>query len=104
MQSRRRSTTRPKPFGRTERQGVSRFKPKGYENYLTIAELAEEVGKTTSWIKQLERRDRMPVPVRVSLGELSVRLYSPEMVEEVKAIFGTHKMGRPRQEVEDAEL
>lgn len=98
MPSRRRSTTRPKPFGRSERQGVSRFKPNGYEHYLTISELATEVGREISWIKQLERKDRLPAPNRVKVGKLSVRLYSPEMVDEIKAIFATHRPGPQREE------
>ena len=103
MPSRRRSMTRQKPYGLTERQGVSRFKPKGYEHYLTIAELSKEVGRETSWIKQLERKDRLPAPNRVKVGKLSVRLYSPEMVEEIKAIFATHKPGPQAREEDDNE-
>lgn len=101
MPSRRR-LTRPKPYGQSEAKGVSRFKPKGYEHYLTISELSKEVDRETSWIKQLERQDRLPAPIRVKVGKLSVRLYSPEMVEEIKAIFATHRPGPvPREEDDD---
>ena len=93
MPSRRRSQTKRKPYGQTERQGVSRFKPEGYEHYLTISELAKEVDREPSWIKQLERKDRLPAPQRVKVGLLSVRLYAPEMVDEIKAIFATHRPG-----------
>lgn len=101
MPSRRRSTTRPKPYGQSEAKGVSRFKPEGYEHYLTISELALEVDREVSWIKQLERKDRLPAPTRVKVGKLSVRLYSPEMVDEIKAIFATHRPGPQREEADD---
>jgi len=108
MQSRRRSIrkrskTKVKAYGLTERQGVVRFKPKGYEDYLTISELANVVDREVSWIKQLERRDRLPLPNRVKVGQLSVRLYSPEMVEEILAIFATHRPGPVPREEDDNE-
>lgn len=74
----------------------SKWKPKGFENYLTINELCQVVNRTRSRIQQLERQGRILAPIRVKIGRLSVRLYSPEDVEQLKHHFATVKSGRPR--------
>lgn len=90
-----RSTNARKPVN-------DRFKPEGFEHYLTIAELAKVVKRNVSWIKQLERADRIPEATRVKVGLLSVRLYSPEQVQEIESIFATFKPGPKRKEDDNA--
>lgn len=68
----------------------ARLKPKGMENYLTINELAELVGKHRSRIQQLEKKGTIPSPVRVTTGGQAVRLYSPRDVKKVQAWFKEH--------------
>ncbi len=49
---------------------------------LRIAGAAAEVGVSPSWLRQLEAARRIPPPLRTIDGQ---RLYSPEMVETIKA-------------------
>lgn len=65
----------------------SRWKPRGYETYLTRGELCAIVGRDRSRILQLERAGKIPSPIRVSIGKHRVRLYSPGDVAKVKAHF-----------------
>jgi len=75
-------------------RSVDHFKPRRYQNHLTITELANEVGRTISWLRLLERDGRIPKAARVQRGELSIRLWSPEQVEEIRDIIATHRPGR----------
>jgi hypothetical protein len=75
---------------------VANWKPVKFQHYLTIGEVSRILKKDPSWIKKLERDDRLPIPVRVQRGELEVRLYSPEQVEEMREIFRRMKPGRPK--------
>ena len=75
---------------------MSHVKPEGYENYVTITELSRIVERDISWLRRLERADRIPVAYRVKVGELSVRLWSPEQVDEIKHVLSTMRVGRPR--------
>jgi len=74
---------------------VSYMKPSKFRNYLTLTELAVEVGKDTSWIRKLEAAGRIPIPRRVQRGEILVRLYSPAQVEEIRDILSRMQRGRP---------
>jgi hypothetical protein len=76
----------------------NRWKPPGFEHYLTITEAGLQLGKDPRWIKRLDTLGRMPEAKRVQRGLISIRLYSPDQVEEMREIFKTHKPGRkPRK-------
>lgn len=78
------------------RRSPNYFKPARFRHYLTIKELALAIGKDPSWIRKLERDPKrgFPQAVRVQRGELQVRLYSPEIVKEIKIYFENTKQGR----------
>lgn len=69
------------------RDDPARWKPPTMRNFLTIGELADAVERTTNRIRTLEREGVLPKPVRVKVGRLRVRLYSPQEVRQVKAHF-----------------
>ena len=71
------------------------IKPEGYGDYLTITELSREVNRDISWLRRLERADRIPVAYRIKVGSLSVRLWSPEQVNEIKEVLSQMRVGRP---------
>jgi hypothetical protein len=73
---------------------MSYFKPAKFQDYVTVAELSKIVGKDITWIRKLDRQGRLPHASRVQCGELQVRLWSPEQVEEIEEIFATMKIGR----------
>ena len=77
---------------------VTFMKPKGHENWLTITELSVKVGKDISWLRKLERENRIPKAKRFKHGELNVRLWSPVQVDEIEQILSTLKRGRPRKD------
>ncbi len=81
---------------RINARDMSHVKPPGYENYVTITECARIVERDISWLRRLERAGRIPVAHRVTVGELQVRLWSPEQVDEIKEILSTMRVGRPR--------
>jgi hypothetical protein len=74
------------------------FKPARFQGHATITELSRIVNKEVSWLRQLERDDRIPRAARVKRGKLEIRLWSPDQVEEVKAIIGNMRVGRPPAE------
>jgi len=78
------------------RRDTSYLKPKKFQDYLTLSELAEKVQRDPSWIRLLEKEDRIPKAVRVKRGQISIRLWSPAQVEECERIIATHRPGRPR--------
>jgi len=97
--SKNKRTGRPSFDGRLNgMKDVTYFKPKQHKDYLTITELAYFVGVDTSWIKVLEKTQRIPKAHRIKRGQLQIRLWSPEQAEEVKRIISTHRPGRPKQE------
>lgn len=69
------------------RRDVSFWKPKLYKHYLTLSELAVEVERDPSWIRELEKQGRIPRPARINRGTLKIRLYSPDEVEDIRAIL-----------------
>ena len=82
---------------RLKMRDVDFMKPERYKDYLTITELSREVNRDTSWIKHLEREDRIPQAKRVKVGSLSVRLWSPAQVEEIRAILSQMRPGRQKK-------
>lgn len=75
---------------------AAHLKPTRFKDYLTLGELGREVDKDTSWLRKLERKDRIPKPIRHEIGGISIRLYSPAKVREIKQILSTLKRGRPK--------
>ena len=75
----------------------SRWKPAGFKKHKTIQEVATLVQRSTDRIKQLEKLGRLPKPIRVKVGRLKVRLYSPEEVKVIKVHFKNAKPGNPNQ-------
>jgi len=76
----------------------SRWKPEGFENYLTLAELCRVVKRDPSRVRRAEQRAKrgeivFPSPIRVKIGKLRVRLYSPEEVKQVKEWFRNARPG-----------
>ncbi len=74
---------------------LSYMKPKKFRNHYTLSELSAFVGKDPRWLRRLEDAGRIPKPVRVDMGELRIRLWSPAQAEEVLRIIKTHRVGRP---------
>lgn len=80
---------------RLRMRDVSYLKPKGFQNHVTITELERIIDRDVSWIRKLERAGRIPTATRRQVGVLSVRLWSPAQVEEIKLIVSKIKRGRP---------
>jgi hypothetical protein len=80
------------------RRDVAYLKPKRFQHYLTLAEMAEHCERDPSWIRWLEAEGRIPRAQRVKRGKIMVRLWSPEQADEIKAIIATHHPGRPRND------
>ena len=80
---------------KVRRRALGFMKPKGYESFLTITEVSREVDRDISWIRRLERDNRIPVAHRVKIGSLMVRLWSPEQVTEIKEVLSRMQVGRP---------
>lgn len=77
------------------RRNVDYLKPPKFKNFLTLAELCQEVNRDPSWIRELERKGKIPAASRVPRGKLSIRLWSPAQVTEIKEILSTMRPGRP---------
>jgi hypothetical protein len=77
-----------------QRDNASRWKPEGFESYLTISELCRIVNRDRSRILQLENEGVIPSPIRVKVGRLKVRLYSPAEVRTIEEWFRHAKPGR----------
>lgn len=76
---------------------VGFLKPKGYEKHLTITEVSQRVDRDISWLRRLERNNKIPKAHRVKHGSLSVRLWSPTQVKEIEKVLKNAKPGRPRK-------
>jgi hypothetical protein len=74
---------------------VSFFKPEKFKDYLTLAETSRAVNRDPSWIRKLEREGKIPKAQRVQRGKISIRLWSPKQVEEIKNVLSTLRPGRP---------
>jgi len=88
-----------KPFSFLDSRDVSYMKPNRYQDHKTLGEVAREIGVDVSWLRKLERADRIPKATRVQRGSLSVRLWSPAQVEEIGEIISQHRPGRPPGEI-----
>jgi len=71
------------------------LKPDKFRDHLTILELSLYVGRSESWLKNLERKGKIPKAARVQQGQLAIRLWSPVQVKEIVAILAKQKVGRP---------
>ena len=71
------------------------MKPERYQYYFTLAEVSREVMRDPSWLRRLEKEDRIPQAHRVKFGSLLVRLWSPGQVDEIKQVISQMKRGRP---------
>lgn len=69
------------------RDNYDRWKPDELANHKTIQEVADIVKRSTDRIKQLEKKGVLPKPIRVKVGRLQVRLYSPSEVEKIEQHF-----------------
>ena len=74
------------------RDDPNRWKPEGMRDHLTLGELARLVERDRSRIIQLEKGGKIVSPVRVKVGRLMVRLYSPSDVREIVEHF--HRVAR----------
>lgn len=79
---------------RNSMRDVSWLKPEGFEDCMTITEVAREVNRDIAWIRRLERADRIPVAARV--GPNKTRLWTPAQVGEIRVILSKMRRGRPR--------
>lgn len=77
------------------KDNYDRFKPEGFEDHLTMAELCARVSRSRDRIEQLEKEGRIPVPIRAKVGRLKVRLYSPEQADMIEEHFRNAKPGNP---------
>lgn len=82
------------------RDKYDRWKPKGFEDYLTVNEVVTIIKRDRRRLTQLEKAGKLPRPVRVKVGRLQVRLYSPEEVKQIKAYFKNAKPGNPNNRKE----
>lgn len=77
------------------RRDLQYIKPAKFQDHYTITELSREVSRDPSWLKRLERDGRIPTAARVQFGELSIRLWSPNQVDEIIEIMSKMRVGRP---------
>jgi len=71
------------------------LKPEGFKDYLTMGELLAIVKRDRRRITKLESEGKIPSPIRVRVGRLSVRLYSQEEAATIVRYFENAKPGRP---------
>lgn len=81
---------------RLKMRDMAYMKPEGYEKFMTLTEVSRAVGRDTRWIRRLENENRIPKAYRVQAGELQVRLWSPEQVNEIREVLSNMRRGRPR--------
>lgn len=74
---------------------VSWMKPEGFKDYFTLKEVSLAVLRDPAWLRRLEAADRIPKAHRVKVGKLSVRLWSPRQVEEIRKVISQMRVGRP---------
>lgn len=77
------------------KDNYDRLKPEGFRSFLTVAEVCAIVNRDRRRLTQLEKKGRIPSPIRVKIGRLRVRLYSPEEVKEIQRYFENAKPGNP---------
>jgi hypothetical protein len=77
---------------------IAYLKPARFKDYLTLSEVARAVNRDPSWIRLLEGDRRIPKAHRIQRGQVSVRLWSPAQVEEIKKILSEMRVGRPAKD------
>jgi hypothetical protein len=77
------------------RDDYGRWKPDGLKDHFTMAELCARVGRDSSRIRQLEKSGQIAAPIRVQVGMLRVRLYSPKEVRKIEEHFKNARPGNP---------
>lgn len=77
------------------KRDTSYFKPGKFKSYFTIQEVCKAVDRHPTTILRLEKADKIPIAARIQRGQISVRLWSPAQVEEIKRVLLTLKPGRP---------
>jgi hypothetical protein len=82
-------------------RSVNHLKPPRFKNFFTLSELCDHLedegyAHDSKWIRRLEARGRIPKAMRVVRGKVSIRLWSPGQVEEIKEIIAQHRPGRPK--------
>jgi hypothetical protein len=83
----------PKVLGRD----VKYLKPTKFRDYFTISEVCREVDRHETLLRKLEREGKIPRAARVQKGKIEIRLWSPEQVVEIQAIFNARRPpGRPK--------
>lgn len=85
----------PRRYNGRLRRDPSYFKPEKYKHFKTRKEVAVLLGIDESWLTKGERNGLLPVPPRIKRGKLEIRLYSPEIIEEIRVIKSKQRMGRP---------
>lgn len=65
---------------------VRQLREKDQVNYRTTAEVAEELGVSTPWVRKIQRQGLLPpVPSKVTqLGKITIYLYTPDDVEIIR--------------------
>jgi len=76
-------------------RNVDYMKPSGFKDWFTLAEASRECSRDPSWLRKLESENRIPKAKRVKVKSLSVRLWSPQQIEEIKLILSGLRRGRP---------
>lgn len=71
----------------------SRWKPDNLKDHKTVQELADLVGRHRSRIYQLEKQGHIGAPIRVKVGMLQVRLYSPAECAKIQEHFKNVRPG-----------
>lgn len=77
------------------KDNYARWKPAGFKDHKTVAEVCAIVGRDRRRLTQLEKAGRIPAPIRVKVGRLRVRLYSKSEVRTIQRYFKAAKPGNP---------
>jgi predicted DNA-binding transcriptional regulator AlpA len=82
------------------RRDPSYFKPKKFKHYKTRKEVAVLLGVDESWLYKREKDGTIPSPARIKRGLLEIRLYSPEVIDEIAKIKAKIKPGPKKGKAE----
>ena len=80
---------------RRKMRDVNYLKPEKFQDWMTITEVARAVDRDISWIRKLEADGKIPPAKRVPRGQLSIRLWSPEDVQDIQTVLSQMRPGRP---------
>lgn len=76
----------PRKYNGRLQRDPSYYKPTRYKHYKTRKEVAVMLGVDESWLYKMEKAGRIPAPARIKRGRLEIRLYSLEIIDEIKNI------------------